>query len=88
VPAPAHAVGHGGRLDELWAVADDGYDAHGSNGLGLMLGMARGMTSAARAAYAVGTSAARHAVWYVRYQVDGTARARRQPPRPKRTSGS
>jgi hypothetical protein len=87
VPAFAQAAGDSGRLHELRAVADDGYGAHRSEGLGLIFEvMTRSLASAARAAYSVTSSAARHAAWYLRYQVDGTSRARRQPPRRKRTS--
>jgi hypothetical protein len=44
--------------------------------------MGRSAARAARGAASVGSAAARHAFWYVRYQVDGTSRARRErPPR-------
>jgi hypothetical protein len=38
------------------------------------------ITSAGRGAMAAATAVARHAIWYVRYHLDGTARARRNPP--------
>ena len=52
----------------------------------MLEGMTRSLTSATRTVLSVTSSAARHAAWYLRYQVDGTARARRQRPRPKRTT--
>jgi hypothetical protein len=51
----------------------------------MVRGLARTLGAAARSAASVGSSAVRHAAWYLRYQVDGTARARRERPRPKRT---
>src|SRR5205823_2012256 len=82
VAALAQAARDSGRLDELRAVADDGYDAHRSERLVVIIGgMTRSLTSAARAAYSVTSSVARHAAWYVRYQVVGSSRARRRPPR-------
>lgn len=37
--------------------------------------MARGVAGAARGAAGAGASLARHAVWYLRYRVDGNSRA-------------
>ncbi|HEX8744627.1 MAG TPA: hypothetical protein VF712_16000 [Thermoleophilaceae bacterium] len=37
--------------------------------------MAKGLAGAARGAAAVTAIAARHAAWYLRYRVDGNARA-------------
>jgi hypothetical protein len=37
--------------------------------------VARGVADAARGAAGAGASLARHAVWYVRYRVDGNSRA-------------
>jgi hypothetical protein len=49
---------------------------------------ARGVAGAARGAAGVGASLTRHAVWYVRYRVDGNSRAEnkrdRQNPAAKR----
>jgi hypothetical protein len=39
------------------------------------MSLARGVTGAAREAAGVGASMARHALWYVRYRVDGNSRA-------------
>ena len=86
VAALAHAARHGRGLDELRTVADDGCDEHrGRRSILILGGIARTVGSAARAAASIGSSAVRHAAWYLRYQVDGTARARREPPRPRRT---
>lgn len=46
----------------------------------------RSVLGTVRGAYSVVSSGARHALWYVRYQMDGNGRARRQPPRPRRSS--
>ena len=49
----------------------------------IVAAMARNVASAARGAANMTTSAARHAVWYVRYQVDGSSRAQKAPARPR-----
>jgi hypothetical protein len=41
----------------------------------IVASLARGVAGAARGAAGVGASLARHAVWYVRYRVDGNSRA-------------
>jgi hypothetical protein len=46
--------------------------------------MARGVTGAARGAAVVTASLARHAVWYLRYRVDGNARAQSKHERARR----
>jgi len=38
------------------------------------------LASAGRGATAAATAVARHAIWYVRYQLDGTAHTRRNRP--------
>ncbi len=51
----------------------------------IVASLARGVAGVARGAAGVSASVARHAVWYVRYRVDGNSRAenkrdRRRPP--------
>jgi hypothetical protein len=41
----------------------------------IVASLARGVAGAARGAAGMGASLARHAVWYVRYRVDGNSRA-------------
>ena len=41
----------------------------------IVASLARGVAGAARGAADVGASVARHAVWYVRYRIDGNSRA-------------
>jgi len=48
--------------------------------------MRRSVLGAVRGAYTVASSGARHALWYVRYQMEGNGRARHQAPRPRRSS--
>ena len=52
----------------------------------MIASIGRGLRRAAKETAAVTVSAARHGVWYVRYQVDGTVRAQRERPRPNRSS--
>lgn len=47
--------------------------------------MSRTAARAAKEAGSIAAAGARHALWYVRYQVDGTARARREGPPGRRT---
>lgn len=42
--------------------------------------LSRTAARVAKEAGSITSAVARHAVWYVRYQVDGTARARRERP--------
>jgi hypothetical protein len=46
-----------------------------SEGEPIVTSMARGLAGAARATAAVTATVARHAAWYVRYQLDGSSRA-------------
>ena len=41
----------------------------------IVVSLARGVAGAARGVAGAGASLARHAVWYVRYRVDGNSRA-------------
>jgi hypothetical protein len=65
----------------------DDYDAPSTGQEGSIVEtVARNMVSVARGAATATASGLRHAVWYVRYQLDGTSRAqkapaRRRPPR-------
>ena len=83
---------HGGRLHELRAVSYDGYDAHGKEGwkerLIIAAGVFKTVAGGARAAAGVTAGAARHAAWYLRHQLYGSARsnsdsAERKPPGPR-----
>ena len=47
--------------------------------------MAKGVAGAARGAVALTASLARHAVWYVRYRVDGNSRAQSKRERAERS---
>jgi hypothetical protein len=42
----------------------------------MVAGVARGLQGAALAAVGAGVSVGRHALWYMRYRVDGNASAR------------
>ena len=42
----------------------------------MVASVARGVSGAARGVAGLGASVARHAVWYVRYRIDGNSRAR------------
>jgi len=57
-----------------------------AQGRTVIASIGRGLRRAAKETAAVTVSAARHAVWYVRYQVDGTVRSQRERPRPGRSS--
>ena len=46
-----------------------------SEGDRIVSSMAKGLAGAARGAAAVSANLARHAAWYVRYRVEGNARA-------------
>ena len=46
-----------------------------SEGEPIVTSMAKGLAGAARGAAAVTANLARHAAWYVRYRVEGNARA-------------
>ena len=75
--ALAQGQRHGGRLDELRAVSDDGDDSHD---VGRAMGGERhNHADGSRAKASRGRGgrccrAARHAVWYLRYQLDGDTR--------------
>ena len=53
----------------------------------IVASLARGVAGAARGAAGAGASLARHAVWYVRYRVDGNSRAEYKRDRPPRNNG-
>jgi hypothetical protein len=46
--------------------------------------MRRNLATVVRGAASIGSAAVRHAAWYLRYQVDGTARAQRARPASRR----
>lgn len=49
----------------------------------IVASLARGVAGAARGAAGVSASLARHAVWYVRYRVDGNSQAENKRDRPR-----
>jgi hypothetical protein len=55
----------------------------GPKGDPIVATVARGVAGAARGAAGVSASLARHAVWYVRYRVDGNSRAEYKRDRPR-----
>jgi hypothetical protein len=85
---PAQRPRHGGRLHELRAVPYDGYDAQGKDGSGGRLIIAAGtfktVAEGARAAAGAAASVARHASWYLRHQLYGSARSDSDPAERKR----
>ena len=46
------------------------------------------LSKAGQGAVAALGAVARHAIWYVRYQLDGTVRTQRDRPRPNNRNGS
>lgn len=63
------------------------YDACQSKGEGVIVAdMSRTAARAAKEAGSIASAVGRHALWYVRYQLDGTVRARREGPPVKRSS--
>jgi len=58
--------------------------AHREKGAVIFVAMARNVASVTRNAASVTASGVRHAVWYVRYQVDGNSRAQKTPPKRRR----
>jgi hypothetical protein len=75
------------RLDWRIGDADDGYDGEREKGDVVRIGdLSRTATRVARGAGSVTSAVARHALWYLRYQVDGTSRARRERRQTERSS--
>jgi hypothetical protein len=48
----------------------------------IVASLARGVAGAARGAAGIGAALTRHALWYVRYRVDGNSRAENKRDRP------